>query len=651
MSTEEQLAEFRKRKQLAQFRKLKDQSAASAPEKDEGMDLQDVRGFGQALLNGQLVGFGDEAVGLARAGLDYFYPSSWEEGAQSFPDKYKMYRDDARASLKEFREENPGTAITTEIVGGIASPINKIAPGLGTTGGTGARVLQSTVRGGIEGGIAGFGEGQGDIYTQLINAGKSAALAAPLSGALTGVGGILGKTLTKRRVAQDLGYGENYIPPNLADPEGGVGKFYRNYVGNAIGGRGGIGKQESRYLRNNPKISSLVDDPALAFPDEVGTRNAVGEVKDKLADDARKLKLALQAQKKAIKMEERSFNDIAIEYAMPDSMPESVKNQVRSSSALDADKILSRWYKDNAFMDVKGRTFDWDESLGKELKRLSEEDPDFALVLGDAASKMKGLVGRLVKEGKKATDITTQDIIDELTSGKIVGIDGDALMSMRNSFARPANVGGRTISKSYMRDIAKKFDNMIKRQLGEDSPEWARYADEISRWGDKQAISGAVRKAERQGLDYYTPKQIASSSAKGSRSPLWRSANKFIKEQEKARSRIANNANRIDQKHRASVNRLEKATLGALPENTTAFSQVASTAVLGAPVSLGVGALPAGIAAAELLKQPWAARIISGQNPKQIAMAEALRRGSTSAITGGLSREAAMALAREGGGR
>lgn len=95
---------------------------------------------------------GVEIAGLGRAALEGIP----QEGEQSFGDKYRMYRDDARATDEQFAKDNQRIAIATELAGNIANPVSLVAPGLVTTGGTGARLAQSVGRGAIEGGIYGL---------------------------------------------------------------------------------------------------------------------------------------------------------------------------------------------------------------------------------------------------------------------------------------------------------------------------------------------------------------------------------------------------------------------------------------------------------------------------------------------------------------
>jgi len=212
----------------------------------EGLTVDDVQGFGQRLLKGQTMGFSDEIAGAGRAALDYVAPSSWGEDAQSFGDKYKMYRDDARATDKQFQENNTGTALVTELVGGVASPVNKIAPGFGSTGGIGTRLAQSVARGGAEGAVSGAGESEGDLLSDVAT---GAGVGATLSGLLTGVGGGLGRALSRRKVDADLRQPDgSFMPIHLADPDKGLGRTYRDWIASVPFAKDVLKEQEAPFL-------------------------------------------------------------------------------------------------------------------------------------------------------------------------------------------------------------------------------------------------------------------------------------------------------------------------------------------------------------------------------------------------------------------
>ena len=113
-----------------------------APQKQKSLDSW--RGVAQSLNKGFAPGFGDEFVGGARALIDGALPNShfdlgegssnktnsMAELAAKFAKNYAMYRDDERDVTKQYEKENPKKALALNIIGGIASPVNRIAPGV-----------------------------------------------------------------------------------------------------------------------------------------------------------------------------------------------------------------------------------------------------------------------------------------------------------------------------------------------------------------------------------------------------------------------------------------------------------------------------------------------------------------------------------------
>ena len=79
-----------------------------------------------------------------------------------------------------------------------------------------------------------------------------------------------------------------------------------------------------------------------------------------------------------------------------------------------------------------------------------------------------------------------------------------------------------------------------------------------------------------------------------------------------------------------------------LAADPSSWSQVASTAILGAPFGFGLGAVPTGIAVANVLSKPSTQRLMAGQTSAQKRLAEALRSGRTARATRGLSRTATL---------
>jgi hypothetical protein len=127
----------------------------------------------RSLLQGGTFGLGDEIVAGAAATLDPLKGMfGGNELGGDWSQRYQVYLDRERGRLRQGREENPGTAITSEIGGAIANPAT-IMSGPFVAGSKGAGILGQTLRGGAvgagEGALYGFGSGEGDFQRRLGN--------------------------------------------------------------------------------------------------------------------------------------------------------------------------------------------------------------------------------------------------------------------------------------------------------------------------------------------------------------------------------------------------------------------------------------------------------------------------------------------------
>jgi hypothetical protein len=221
---------------------------APEPERPEAIvSTDDLQGFGQRLFKGQTLGFGDEIAGVGRAALDYVMPGG--QGDQSFGDRYRMYRDDARAVDERFQQKNPATAFVTELAGGIVSPASLVAPGFGATGTAGARAVQAGARGAAEGAITGLGEGQGSLEDQLTSASVGGLVGGGSGGLISAAGGLLGRAISNKNITPDLVQPDgSFKPIHMAAPHTGAGRLYRSVLGVIPGARGALIDQQQPFL-------------------------------------------------------------------------------------------------------------------------------------------------------------------------------------------------------------------------------------------------------------------------------------------------------------------------------------------------------------------------------------------------------------------
>lgn len=172
------------------------QSAKAAPI-EVGIGETAARGLSQGLT----LGMGDEAQAGIRA---------------LFSDKsYGQLRDEDRAINKDAAEQNPGTMMTSELVGGLAG---------GVAGG--AKTLAGLTRqGAAMGAAAGFGTGEGDALSQGLSTVGGAAVGGLAPVALKGLGAVaskgsdLLKSGAKRAIGSAADLSQDSINYYLKNPE------------------------------------------------------------------------------------------------------------------------------------------------------------------------------------------------------------------------------------------------------------------------------------------------------------------------------------------------------------------------------------------------------------------------------------------------
>lgn len=597
MTPEEQLAEFRKRKQLEQFRAAKS-SAVKSREKEAAWD--DMSAWDKAtdiamgLQEGQLLGFRDEIVGAGRAVVDPIFdmflpelPEGMERRKESFGDRYRRLRDAERAKMDKYREGAGGLAMATEMIGGLATPglgvvgntakgattgvrgaVNRGAQALDDFGRGGGRqaASQAAARAAAEGSVAGLGASEAeDLEGMTKDALTGGATGLAVTTGLRGGGKLLGG-LSADRASQDLVDKTGRRMP-LSMDDSTVGSLYRS-IARIPGARGRIQELERPFVEEAQQgVYDAEQALVRARQAEEARKLSAGESMEntklaeaqRLADEADAAREAAEANRQNI-LEGRAARETAtqedlarttqdrldaIEFRAQEAMDAAenlparqkaqAEAQFRRTAALEAlppevrsrlddidvendiDSVRSTldnyWNKD-AFQEVKSRNFDWDgdvdSGLMQNLRDAMAEDPNLAITLGKEVGKLKSLVAKLQKAGgAQRNDIIDEEFAKLLTDAEIKGIDGKALMEIRNVFARNANDS----SSRSARYVASQIDDLIKRQL---SPEdIAKYEDNLGRYTTALSYMGASSgKKARENAGRFTPGQYMASSGK-----------------------------------------------------------------------------------------------------------------------------------------
>lgn len=217
-------AEFRalspdeQRRRVGQALRELDQGAApdagqSAPALSPDQQYSDFGAGFRTLMQGLTFGFGDEVEALIRSTLTQ--------------ETYTDARDEIRANLDRFRDENPVTALGLEVAGGLAVPFGGIplaAARAGTRGAQLARaatqaqtipgqIARGAVAGTATGAVAGLGAseaelaaGDAEIGQAVLDAGAGAVVGGALGTAVPAAVALTGRGV--RQVRDRLGFGD-----------------------------------------------------------------------------------------------------------------------------------------------------------------------------------------------------------------------------------------------------------------------------------------------------------------------------------------------------------------------------------------------------------------------------------------------------------
>lgn len=140
-----------------------------------------IDGIGRTLAQGASFGFADEIA----AGGDALLGHLAGRGSQAsgIGARYSENLERERARDAAFREDNPGTALAGNLVGGIAVP-GAMGANLIRGGGVAASAGRGMIAGGTGGAAAGFGEAEGGLGNRLGGAAAGLGMGVAAGGAL-----------------------------------------------------------------------------------------------------------------------------------------------------------------------------------------------------------------------------------------------------------------------------------------------------------------------------------------------------------------------------------------------------------------------------------------------------------------------------------
>lgn len=151
------------------------------------------------LARGMTFGYSPQIAGAGRAVVGKLTGDDHD-----FGDLYRKYRDEQQRHVDENAEDNPGTMLGSEVVGGVVSPITKV---IGPTAGAGAAM--NIGKAALAGGIAGGGYSKADLTKgEVGDFAKDVGKGAAIGGVIQGGGEVVGK-VAKAMMPKNLsGYAE-----------------------------------------------------------------------------------------------------------------------------------------------------------------------------------------------------------------------------------------------------------------------------------------------------------------------------------------------------------------------------------------------------------------------------------------------------------
>jgi hypothetical protein len=506
-----------------------------------------------ALTQGATWNWGDEAtsaLGATGAKALTLLPGEQAGEDESWGDIFDDIHGAESERQNEYRRERPKESLGLELASGLLTRRPGVKQGLDQLMGrtakvaakravkeaeqTGVQAVRSKIfknvgSGMMEGAVAGAGEGSlaDRSGNAAIGAGIGAAIPLGLSTVRQGA-----RTFGRRRSKQNVGSGDNVNPLNLhEDPNASwLSDFHRDYLGKALITKNVIGKQQTKYLDSVEGAVKRGERAVDRASDLSGSRgeqvkDLTGRLKEefdvgsqRLADDIDVRKTGIDesrmAQQDALKAQsaakqeslkalptriEQQQSDKFRRTAQVESLPKhagKLKDDVAGMEPQQAAKAIDQWWTKNAFKGAKAQDYAWSggDSVQSNLRSMMSDQPGLVLEVGDVFMQVPALAAKMQRVAlrKGGSELAPTDIAKILSSP--THISGEALMDLRNVFARSAN---KTPNRSN-RKVVNEFDKIIRKQLKDTDPTGKllrEFNDEIKRYGTKVHLGKTVEKA------------------------------------------------------------------------------------------------------------------------------------------------------------
>ena len=546
----------------------------------------DKGGLALLFLEGLTFNLSDEAISFVNATSDSMFDDV------SFSEAYETHRELYKERMDKVKADNPALAMTAEIGGSIANPLNFMGKV------SGLRVV-------AESALSGFGTGDGGIVDRL----DDAAIGGATGGAgysVMKVGGSLYDKLTKTKL-ENLQQEGGQIPITLARPldadatgstaqtfyrtavypsfAGGKlradeGKFIRGVEGQLKGTKSGIAsftdeskvlhEQARKELDSSAKALDLELKQAKTQVDIDSPESAVKGVYTQIRkdlDSGERVSNVGRRISELISADEATFMKLAFDKSMPSFLrtqggAEVLEAMNSAQTANEAFGILRKAFQNHGFDSIKDSQF-----------RVTDSFMDDAL---DAARKAV-----VAEKDFDSTAIaqTTANYLEMITESAVNGVvDGRVLAQVRANLGslRSQNSGANMTAEQAKKSqvlsaVQSKLDDLIESQLPSSSR--AAFLADKDAWKHFKVLNKTVLGRSGGGAEQgrFTPSDWADANkvlnprfAVSGEAPLFKEAETLIiqhKKSSEAASRYADKLkDRIEKKQAYNLGKLKNET-------------------------------------------------------------------------------------------
>jgi hypothetical protein len=525
---------------------FKDEDPKEVEFAEDPWSSDDSLAAAQRFFSNMALGWGDE-LGIGVASVF----GSLATG-NNIRDVYRDMKEAYDLEQERFQEEHAGAALTADILGGIASPLNYMAAparlaSLAPAGaaGTAVKFGGNVARAAGEGALYGAGTAkEGERLEGAESGAMFGAAGYGLTRAALGAAGAGVRAFTSRKIEQELvDEAGNFLPITLAaKSEGGEGilkTIYRDVIAPSLGGKGGIKSQEDVVINRVQDI--FESQKEFTHQLQEGAKIAVKQVNDDLKVGVKQLQRTLAQAEKAAK-EETSKNITPLADKLK-GLVDGKTDALFAKATKQAEQVVEsqRWnFRNSAFMEAFPAGAKPDqiakvmqaEDIGSRMQLLDElwRDVGYSMIKGKKIRIPAGQFENNLMKAIQDDAVFTANIQDvpafqrqikgilsglETFTDKNKRIDGDLLSAMRSRIGTYADAAGDPQMRRAYYAVQSTIDDLIKKQLT--PKQLAAFAAERGKWKSNVLLREAVENTRVKKRGLFTEEDWLKSAADNSK--------------------------------------------------------------------------------------------------------------------------------------